>query len=401
MRFPACPGFVAACILCLGLTGVTRGQERQPARTDQQKDLDRQIYALLKNVINKGADLYTIDGDRAGCYRLYEGSLMTLRPLLAHHPDLQKAIDASFTKAEQQQPVGNRAFALREALDKVRTELKPAQAQTGSAAGKTNTPSSTLWQRLGGEQNVTRVIDDFVDRAAKDPKVNFDRNGKYKFDAAKLADLKKKLVAMVSEASGGPLKYTGKSMKEVHKGMDITDAEFDALAAHLKKALEDHGARPADVAASKLSATRERTSWKRNKDWLRYTAVYIAGVPMRWLGSEGLQITPFQPFALYRFRTVADEQIHELLGISGFLQDLPVPRLEEPLHDRMIEPGKKRLEEAVDVEDADWLGMQSELCPGENFEQLIGGAKRSRQGGEAIRQVGHQGLALVHRADNV
>src|SRR5437868_12992247 len=107
MRFLACPGFVAACILFLGLTGVTRGQERQPARTDQQKDLDRQIYALLKNVINKGADLYTIDGDRAGCYRLYEGSLMTLRPLLAHHPDLQKAIDASFTKAEQQQTVGN------------------------------------------------------------------------------------------------------------------------------------------------------------------------------------------------------------------------------------------------------------------------------------------------------
>jgi hemoglobin len=249
MRFPACQGFVAACILFLGLTDATRAQERQPARTDQQKDLDRQIYTLLKNVINKGADLYTMEGDRAGCYRLYEGSLMTLRPLLAHHPDLQKAIDASFAKAEQEKLVGNRAFALREALDKLRTELKPAQAQkTAPAAAQPNTPT-TLWQRLGGAQNVTRVVDDFVDRAAKDPKVNFDRNGKYKFDAAKLADLKKKLVAMVSEASGGPLKYTGKSMKEVHKGMGITDAEFDALAAHLKKALEDHGARPPDVAA--------------------------------------------------------------------------------------------------------------------------------------------------------
>jgi len=250
MRFPACQGFVTACILCLGLTGAIRAQERQPARIDQQKDLDKQIYTLLKDVINKGADLYTKEGDRAGCYRLYEGSLMTLRPLLAHHPDLQKAIDASFAKAEQEKLVGNRAFALREALDKMRTELKPAQAQkTAPAAAQPNTRPPTLWQRLGGEQNVTRVIADFVDRAAKDPKVNFDRNGKYKFDAAKLADLKKKLVAMISEASGGPLKYTGKSMKEVHKGMGVTDAEFDALAAHLKKALEDHGARPADVAA--------------------------------------------------------------------------------------------------------------------------------------------------------
>jgi hemoglobin len=242
MRFPACQAFVT-CILFLGLTGLIRAQERQPARTDQQKDLDRQIYTLLKDVINKGADLYTIDGDRAGCYRLYEGSLMTLRPLLAHHPDLQKAIDASFAKAQQQQTVGNRAFALREALDKIRSELKPAQP------GAPKTSTTTLWQRLGGEENVTRVVDELVARAARDPKVNFDRNGKYKFDAAKLADLKKKLVAMVSEASGGPLKYTGKSMKEVHKGMGITDAEFDALAAHLRKALEDHGARPADVAA--------------------------------------------------------------------------------------------------------------------------------------------------------
>ena len=59
--------------------------------------------------------------------------------------------------------------------------------------------------------------------------------------------MKKRLVEFVSAATGGPLKYEGKSMKEVHKGMAITNAEFDALAGHLVKALKDHGAKQADI----------------------------------------------------------------------------------------------------------------------------------------------------------
>jgi len=38
-------------------------------------------------------------------------------------------------------------------------------------------------------------------------------------------------------------------MKAAHKGMKITDAEFDALAADLKTALEKNGAKPDDVKA--------------------------------------------------------------------------------------------------------------------------------------------------------
>src|SRR5207245_9727262 len=88
---------------------------------------------------------------------------------------------------------------------------------------------TSLWDRLGGEKNVRKVVDDLVALAAKDPKVNFDRNGKYPFDPVKLADFKEQMVDFISAASGGPLKYTGKSMKEVHKGMGITAAEFNAL----------------------------------------------------------------------------------------------------------------------------------------------------------------------------
>jgi len=38
--------------------------------------------------------------------------------------------------------------------------------------------------------------------------------------------------------SGGPCKYTGKDMKTAHKGMGITDADFNALVEDLVKALD-------------------------------------------------------------------------------------------------------------------------------------------------------------------
>src|SRR5205807_1683621 len=99
-------------------------------------------------------------------------------------------------------------------------------------------PGMTLWDRLGGEPNVTKIVADLVAAAGKNPKVNFDRGGKYKLDAAALENLKKQTVAVISQGSGGPIKYTGKSMKEIHKGMEITDAEFTAAAADLKEALQ-------------------------------------------------------------------------------------------------------------------------------------------------------------------
>src|SRR5262249_10254087 len=83
---------------------------------------------------------------------------------------------------------------------------------------------------------------------AADPKVDFSRNGKYKPDAAAVAKLKKELIEQVSELTGGPLKYDGPSMKEAHKGMGITNAQYDAFLADVKGVLEKNKVAAADVA---------------------------------------------------------------------------------------------------------------------------------------------------------
>jgi hemoglobin len=94
----------------------------------------------------------------------------------------------------------------------------------------------SLYERLGGEPAITAVVDDFTARAAANAKVNFLRGGKYaNVDVPKF---KKHLVNLIGSVTGGPQKYTGRDMKTVHKGMAITDAEFDALAADLIASLD-------------------------------------------------------------------------------------------------------------------------------------------------------------------
>ena len=100
----------------------------------------------------------------------------------------------------------------------------------------------SLYHRLGGEPAIRAVVDDFVAAAAADPKVNFDRKNPphprtWDATAENVEKVKAQIVAFVSEVTGGPKKYEGQNMVEAHRGMQITEEEFNALAGHLKNTL--------------------------------------------------------------------------------------------------------------------------------------------------------------------
>src|SRR5438309_11512289 len=81
----------------------------------------------------------------------------------------------------------------------------------------------SLYERLGGSESITAVVEDFRDRVAKDSRIN------QKFAKTDLVRLRQMLIDQVCEAAGGPCKYTGRSMKDAHAGMKVTSGEFDAL----------------------------------------------------------------------------------------------------------------------------------------------------------------------------
>jgi hemoglobin len=99
-----------------------------------------------------------------------------------------------------------------------------------------------LWDRLGGERAVRKVVDDFVALGTADDKVNFTRQGHpNQWDPnapGAMERLKHGLVTFISQNTGGPLRYKGRTMEAVHQGMRISEAEFNALAADLGKALD-------------------------------------------------------------------------------------------------------------------------------------------------------------------
>src|SRR5262245_45134018 len=113
---------VGTAVLLGGL--LVLGGRAQDTNEDR-KALDEQVYKVLRDVINAGSDLYNRESDHAGCARLYQGALMTLRPLLDHHPELQKNIDTGLKDADRIPAMAQRAHALRKVLDQVRKATRP------------------------------------------------------------------------------------------------------------------------------------------------------------------------------------------------------------------------------------------------------------------------------------
>jgi hemoglobin len=212
---------LAAFLFC----GTLSAEDAKPL---DRAELDKRAGKTAFDAVKLGTDLWA-DGEVEGCFRLYQGTLMALQPMLDHHPKLAALVKEKLDAAKDQR-ADKGAFTLREALDAVQKQT----AGTDTAANK----KASLWSRLGGEKAIKAVMHDMIEAALKDPKVNFTRDGSYKLDAKKQADLEDRLVELVSEFGKGPLEYTGRDVKKLHAGMKISGDEFDAMVACLEASLK-------------------------------------------------------------------------------------------------------------------------------------------------------------------
>lgn len=103
-----------------------------------------------------------------------------------------------------------------------------------TAAAVVPAAPQSLYDRLGGKDAITAVINDFVGNVAADSRINA------RFAKTDIPHFKQMLVEQVCQATGGPCTYTGKSMKDAHKGMKINEADFNALVEDLTKSLDTH-----------------------------------------------------------------------------------------------------------------------------------------------------------------
>jgi hemoglobin len=82
------------------------------------------------------------------------------------------------------------------------------------------------------------VIDEFIEALLINDVLNANPKIKEARERVPKAGLKFLVTEMVCEATGGPCKYSGRSMKEAHKHLDITGKEWDVMAADFKKVLD-------------------------------------------------------------------------------------------------------------------------------------------------------------------
>jgi hemoglobin len=103
-----------------------------------------------------------------------------------------------------------------------------------ACAGNTAKSATNLYQRLGGEVVMVAVVDETINSAVKDPRLN------QSFDKVDIKKLKQKIVDQICFLTGGGCTYDGDDMKTVHAGLNITEREFYGLVEALVRALDGH-----------------------------------------------------------------------------------------------------------------------------------------------------------------
>ncbi len=93
----------------------------------------------------------------------------------------------------------------------------------------------SLYDQVGGELVVTDVVARFYERVISDDMLS------HWFKGSKPVELQRHLRTYLAVALDGPELYTGRSMREVHGGMRITNEAFDTMIARLLESLAESG----------------------------------------------------------------------------------------------------------------------------------------------------------------
>jgi hemoglobin len=96
----------------------------------------------------------------------------------------------------------------------------------------------SLYERLGGIYSIAVVIDDFIDRVMADGRLNANPAVNEAHHRVPPAGFKYLVTEMVGWATGGPQKYTGRSMPDSHRHLNITPKEWEAFMDDFQQTLD-------------------------------------------------------------------------------------------------------------------------------------------------------------------
>jgi hypothetical protein len=221
-------GFAIAILITAG-TAVHSSEKKVHEKHDASA-----LNTSLRDVIDVGVKIFNDHGDHAGCYRLYQGALLSVRPFLAS--DLQKTVDDGFTNADKLGSYADRAFELRKVIDTIRTSAKSGpkfiedkgEPKTEAKAAKDKEKKDESPKEAGlvsgivtfdGKPLDAKYSVTLVDKAGKEHRAAIQgKKGEFQFANPIPEGVYRVAIAPAKDASAIPARY--KSAKE--SGIEIT-----------------------------------------------------------------------------------------------------------------------------------------------------------------------------------
>jgi hemoglobin len=112
---------------------------------------------------------------------------------------------------------------------------------------------STVYERIGGAEGIARLVDAFYAKVLADPELApF-------FADTPMERLRSMQREFFAAGTGGPVEYTGMTLRDAHFGRHIRERHFSQFAHHLMATLSENGLDAHDVAevADRLALYRD------------------------------------------------------------------------------------------------------------------------------------------------
>jgi hemoglobin len=99
---------------------------------------------------------------------------------------------------------------------------------------------ASLFERLGGTAGIARIVDSLIAAHMENPAIRA-RFVPYLDTPERIQAIKAHVCTFLEAGSGGPGTYTGRAMRDAHRGMNIDESEFVATLDDILLVLRRHG----------------------------------------------------------------------------------------------------------------------------------------------------------------
>lgn len=110
-------------------------------------------------------------------------------------------------------------------------------AAVSGAAEEKPAPVPSLYERLGGADNIAVVVDDIIEHCYADEILHANPAIAEAHKRFPKAAYKFKVTLLASQITGGPYKYAGRTMKDAHQHLNITEKEWKELTRVIRESL--------------------------------------------------------------------------------------------------------------------------------------------------------------------